>query len=251
MTATINAQDFRTSLEAQTVKDLTDIAQKDFQVAVAPKTRKADIITAIVAAKEERDSREAREAQEREEAAEGLRVLSLEEQKADLAALKDHPENNVSPFRPGTSLTREEIQARIAASRKETAEATEAREAAEASKPRRGRDISTDELVKRYGKIGYGVGLMIQATARLTKETKVADEVAAGLGEEMDRDTWDQCRDAMLEGFAKCWDTYGFPSKAMRGMASEMAAGIWAEMKESQPGLAIFAELEGEEGGED
>lgn len=246
MTATINAQDFRTQLEAQTVAQLTKIAQKDFQVAVAPKTRKADIITAIVAAREERDSREAREAQEREEARAAVQVLSLEEQKADLAALKDHPENNVSPFRPGTSLTREEIQARIAASRKETAEATEAREAAEASKPKRGRDISVDELAKRYGKIGYGVGLMIQATARLTKETRVADEVAAGLGEEMDREVWDLCRDSMLEGFAKCWDTYGFPSKAMRGMASEMAAGIWQEMRDSQPGLAIFAALEGE-----
>lgn len=247
------AQDFRTALEAQTVKDLTDIAQKDYQISVTPKTRKADIVSAIVAAKTERDEREAREEAEREAARAEIVIVPLEEQKADLGALKGLPQNAVSeplPFRPGTQLTKEEIRARIDAARKETEEAAQLRAEAEASKPKRGRDISTDELVKRYGKIGYGVGLMIQATARLQKETKIADEVAAGLGEELDREVWDLCREAMLEGFAKCWDTYQFPSKAMRGMVQEMQAGIWREMQEAQPGLVIFDQL-GEEGSED
>lgn len=230
-------------LSTKTVAQLLTFAKDNHGLTLAPKTKKADIIAAIGQAQET----EAREAQEREEARQGIEVVSLEEQKADLAALKDSPENVVvpSPLKSGTQLTREEIQARVALARQESAEAEEMRRQAEAAKAPKGRTISIEEFTRRYHKIGYGVGLMVQAIARLRKETRIADEVAQGLGEELDQEAWDLARDRMVEGYAKAWDTYQFPSKALKGMqGEEMVSGIWAEMFATQPGLAIFAQFE-------
>jgi hypothetical protein len=238
MSATVTT---RENLEKMTVAQLTDLAQRDYQIAVQPKTKKVDIVSAIVAAQE----LEEREAREREEARKEIEIVPLAEQVSVLAQFKDSPENGVETPMPGTSLTREQIAERISAARAESEEAAAMRKAAEAAKPRRSDDVSIEELTRRYHKIGYGVGLFIQAMARLRKETRKADDLTLALGEEVDREVWDLCRDSMVEGYAKCWDTYKFPSKALRGMdGEEMVRGIWAEMMGAQPALAIFAQFE-------
>jgi hypothetical protein len=259
-----------TDLESMTIAQLLTYAKDrhglilGYGPADKLKTRlpKAAIIGQITEReKQEREAQEreqeAREAAEREEARREIEIVPLADQVSVLAAFKDNPENKVNEVMPGTSLTREQIAARIAAARAESAEEAEVRRAAEAAKPRRSDDVSVEELTRRYGKIGYGVGLFIQAVSRLAKETKKADNLALSLGEEAEqRETWDLCKDAMTEGYAKAWDTYQFPSKAMRGMdGEEMIRGIWAEMKKAQPGLAIFARFGDDEieegGGED
>lgn len=263
-----------TDLESMTNAQLTALIKDQYpHVVIGKKATKADLLLAIETAREterEDQEREAREAAEREEARREIEIVPVDQQvpvnmvhdslpeipeaPSVMAAFKDSPENKVNEVMPGTSLTREQIAARIAAARAESAEEAEMRRAAEAAKPRRSDDVSVEELTRRYGKIGYGVGLFIQAVSRLAKETKKADNLALSLGEEAEqRETWDLCKDAMTEGYAKAWDTYQFPSKAMRGMdGEEMIRGIWAEMKKAQPGLAIFARFgddEVEEGG--
>jgi hypothetical protein len=255
-----------TNLEGMTNAQLLTLIKDQYpHVVIGKKATKADLLLAIETAREteqEEAEKEAREAQEREEARREIEIIPVDQQvpvsaaPSVMAAFKDSPENKVNEVMPGTALTREQIAARIAAARAESAEEAEMRRAAEAAKPRRSDDVSVEELTRRYGKIGYGVGLFIQAVSRLAKETKKADNLALSLGEEAEqRETWDLCKDAMTEGYAKAWDTYQFPSKAMRGMdGEEMIRGIWAEMKKAQPGLAIFARFaddEGEEGGED
>jgi hypothetical protein len=255
-----------TNLEGMTIAQLLTLAEQEHGKVLHSngKTRlkKAEIISLIKEAQtQEREAQEReqeeREAAEREEARREIEIVPLADQVSVMAAFKDNPENKVNEVMPGTSLTREQIAARIAAARAESAEEAEMRRAAEAAKPRRSDDVSVEELTRRYGKIGYGVGLFIQAVSRLAKETKKADNLALSLGEEAEqRETWDLCKDAMTEGYAKAWDTYQFPSKAMRGMdGEEMIRGIWAEMKKAQPGLAIFARFGDDEieegGGED
>lgn len=250
MSAVTLADDVQTEivLETLTVSALLTMAV-EMGLTFPNKTRKAEIISGILVKREELAAAEAKNNLEILEAgAEAEKIGN------DLSIFKNAPENVVTPTplssvnRKGTDLSVEEIRARIEKARKENEEAETARKAAEASKPKYvAWEPTTDELVKRYQKIGYGVGLLIQATHRLEKELAVSEKVIEAMGESFDMDAVALAREAAIEGFAKCWDTYKFPSKAIRGMRGEaMTAGIWAEIQTAQPGLPIFAYLEDE-----
>lgn len=269
MSAVTLADDVQTEivLETLTVSALLTMAV-EMGLTFPNKTRKAEIISGILVKREEIAAAEAKnnleileEGEKAQAEAESLDHISNEEFQGQdapignsLAMFKDSPENVVIPTplssvnRKGTDLSVEEIRARIEKARKENEEAETLRKAAEASKPKYvAWEPTTDELVKRYQKIGYGVGLLIQATHRLEKELAVSEKVIEAMGESFDMDAVALAREAAIEGFAKCWDTYKFPSKAIRGMRGEaMTAGIWAEIQTAQPGLPIFAYLQDE-----
>jgi hypothetical protein len=263
------------ALETMTIAQLTEMG-KELGLTFPNKTRKAEIISGIIAKREEIQAEETKRSEEEEEQRIQAEIASqelLEQQrlesldnpnleysqeeldalsgKADLSAFKNDPQNIVpspplSTQKKGATLTPEEIKARVEAARKENEEAEELRKAAESSKAKYvSWEATTDELVKRYGKIGYAVGLVIQAAHRLEKELKVSEQVIDGMGESWDIEAANLAKEAAIEGYAKSWDTYKFPSKAMRGLRGEaLQTGIWNEIISANPSLPLIEYLE-------
>lgn len=227
MTAT---RDFQTALEAMTAAELREEG-KDWGITFGNRAKRDDMISQIITAKADRDRAEA---------------MKKNEEVSVLAAFKDHPENAVPVL---GKMTREEMEARIARARQSSAEAEALRKQAEAARPKnQAWEPTVDEFVKRYNRVGYAMGGLIGSLHKLNKGIRVAGEVADAMGELFDREACELAKEAMIEGFVRNWDTFNFPSKAIRGMRGEaMKAGIWAEMQAAYPAIPLFALLDGDD----
>lgn len=142
-----------------------------------------------------------------------------------------------APKVPEQPKTPEDVKSKVEAHRLSMADAEAMRIEAEKSRPKKVTwEATVEELEKRHSRLGYAIGVMAWAKNRIEKESKVVSEVLPAMGESFDSEAVSLSREALILGYAKSLDQFGFPSPAIKGKANP--DDIFAEI------MGIFGNLE-------